>query len=565
MCGIVGQFGAPDVRALEAMAEAVKRRGPDVGPTSAAAHGFACSVCRLAITEPQLGEQPWIDESGDLIVCLNGELYNRHAVYEILAARGRRPRHRGECEIIGTGYRELGLSIFGLLEGMFAIALFDVRNRQLLLVRDRTGIKPLYYTVSQGTVWYASEIKAFFAAGLKFDALDEYYLTHRHVFGFGPLRHTLFRDIRPVRPGSLIVFGNASTKEFFYAAPLGAESAGVGTDVSLEVREAVENAVLAQIPDELPFVVFLSGGVDSSILSSLALKSHGARAVVLTLRDPVETADLVAARKTAEFLGVPLVEVAVQSPSSQDVLAYLSAREEFDLLSYYWFRLSRAAAHHAKVGLCGQGADEVFCGYPFHRDIDSALRKFEARWLRMKRWVSIDIAHAIEGRITELRSSNTLEAFYRFFLADQLTWFQLEPLDHCSMAHGIELRVPFLAERIIRLAMRLPLEDLYAGEKRLLREAFRATNLPTIDRPKQFAGRWTIPATHAALTALLESRAPRMLSPTYQVRRFVSDPVDALCLEALLIVLTEFSRTPPTTGDCEAVWREAALKTQTLR
>jgi asparagine synthetase B (glutamine-hydrolysing) len=492
MCGIAGQFGwNVDRRLVAALIDAIAHRGPDQQAQFVEGDLYAGAACRLAVTDVNAAPQPCTSVDGTVTVSFNGEIYNYRDLAAALTARGAQFRNHSECEVLIAAYRLLGPRWFEFLEGMFAIALYDATVPRLLVARDRLGIKPLYLARHEQAVLYSSEIKAFFAAGVVTSEIDEIYCAHRRVFGFGPLGRTLFANVRSLDPG----------------------------------------------------------GVDSSILAACALGDKGASGELFTIRDSSETDDLVAARAVADSVRRPLIECVVPGASLGLLCEYLLAREEYDLLSLYTFVFSRLVSDRATVALCGQGADEVFAGYSFHRDVDGTIATFAQRWEALRASVPGHVSEVIDQRFDQLKSGDRRRAFHQFFLREQLVWFQLEPLDKCSMAHALEVRVPYLHERLVSFVAGLPVTQIFEGEKQLLREAFSDSRIPTLNRPKQFAGRWTIPRLHDDMIGIC-NRLGATMSASSERKSWMADSIaESVCLEALLVLLTQCAGKMPALTD----------------
>ncbi|HZI58919.1 MAG TPA: asparagine synthase (glutamine-hydrolyzing) [Verrucomicrobiae bacterium] len=548
MCGIAGQFGPVSrKRVVAQLINAIGHRGPDQAAHFLEGHSYVGASCRLAITERHNGIQPCTSVDGNVTVSLNGEIYNYLGLRKVLLERGAQLRDNTECELLIAAYQLSGPSAFDLLEGMFAIALYDASVPRLFLVRDPMGIKPLYFTNHGSSIAYSSEQKSFFAAGLVSSEIDEVYGVHRSVFGFGPVGRTLFSEIRSVEPGTYLEVTTESTRVHHMA--LTAAASGTPLHDLEEVRDLVIGAIRIQVPAEVPWGVLLSGGVDSSIIATCAVKRVGAAGRLFTIKDEVETADLVAARTVADSLQQPLVECVVPKASSQLLYEYLVAREEYDLLSLYTFVFCRSISGSVKAALCGQGADELFAGYTFHRDVDAAIATFALRWEGLCSRASRMAAEVIDETLERLQSGERRRAFYQFFLREQLIWFQLDPLDKCSMAHGLEVRIPYLDHRLVRFISALPVDAIFEGEKHLLREAFRGLGIPTLDRPKQFAGRWTIPRLHHDILNVCRRLGGSAVSNSYRYAWMVEDIAEAVCLEALLILMGQCAGGIPAATD----------------
>ncbi|MCW2991008.1 MAG: hypothetical protein JWM73_1602, partial [Solirubrobacterales bacterium] len=374
MCGIAGLLSldgaAVDPAPLAAMLDALRHRGPDDegrwsdGP-------IALGARRLAIIDLAGGHQPIASEDGSVVVVQNGEIYNPEALREQLHRAGHRFATRCDTEVRVHGYEEWGAE--GLLErlrGMFAIAVWDGRERRLTLARDRFGIKPLYWAVQDGRVAFASELKGLRRAGLReeidHDALEAYL-----AFNSIPAPLTIFRDVAKLPPGHLITVaagGAPQVREWCRPMPARADALRTGTEDELaaELRERLRDSVRAHLIADVPVGVFLSGGVDSGALTALAAEETPGRVSTFSIGFEEESFDeLGLARLVAERYGTDHNELVV-NPDAVTLLPEIVAAfdEPFaDSSALPTYAVSRLAAGHVKVALSGEGADVLFGGY----------------------------------------------------------------------------------------------------------------------------------------------------------------------------------------------------------
>src|SRR5262245_29329584 len=292
MCGIYGHVGRDDgdLRpTLAAMSVALLHRGPD-GDGMARLAGAAIGCRRLAIVDVAGGAQPLTDESGDVVVVCNGEIYNHMALRRDLAARGHRFRTSSDAEVVPHLYEERGPAFVEALDGMFAIAVWDARRRRLVLARDRLGEKPLFYAATSGGFLFASEPKALLASGRvsrtpNWDALASYLRA-----GWMPAEASAFAEIAKLPPGGrLVLEGEALRVERWWeTAPLVAAPAlHLGFDEAARaVRERLTHAVEAALMADVPLGVFLSGGLDSSAITALAARRRQVATFALGFESP---------------------------------------------------------------------------------------------------------------------------------------------------------------------------------------------------------------------------------------------------------------------------------------
>ncbi len=421
MCGIVGMWGEVDKSKVQSMIEALRHRGPDGQGIHAHLNHGVLGHIRLAIMDPAHGQQPIHNEDRTAALVANGMIYNHPQLRKQLG-----DAHdfvsNSDSETILHIYEDHGLSTPLLLDGMFAFAVCE--GDRLVLARDRIGIKPLYYGGQTGengfsTMYFASELKA---------------LT------------PLTENIKEFPPGTL--YDSSSGFHTYYEVPA---RVPIELDLALhtrQVRTTIEAAVKKRLLSDVPLGAFLSGGLDSSIIAAVAKKympelhtfsvgSEGSR-------------DLEAARRVARHIGSThheyiynAVEVVEKLP---EIIYHLESFDQDLVRSAIptWF-CARLAAENVKVILTGEGADELFAGYTYHKDItdNNALHN-------------------------ELRRSVT-----------RLHNINLQRVDRMTMRHAIEARVPFLDTDVIAMAQTVPPRfKLYTGddgrriEKWILRKAF---------------------------------------------------------------------------------------------
>ncbi len=375
MCGIAGIVGpaarAPGAAAvLAAMLESLRHRGPD-DVHQVRAGDALLGARRLSIVDLAGGRQPFASERGDVVACLNGELYDHDALRRDLEARGHRFRTRADTEVLLRLYLEEGVRALDRLEGMYALGVFDQRQDLLLLARDRMGEKPLCYASDGPSLRFASEWRGLAAGldrplGLDPDAVA-LYLQHRFV----PSPRTLVRGVFRLAPGERLLWraGRVDVRRYWtLPAPPRAPGPGraVPADAVRRVRSLLDRAVESRLGADVPVGVFLSGGIDSGALAAIAAR-----------RGPIETFTLrpeasdfdegrVAAR-AARRAGATHHEVRVGAAELDR--AYDAVFDAIDepigdaSLVPTWL-LARAARQHVKVVLSGEGADELFGGYP---------------------------------------------------------------------------------------------------------------------------------------------------------------------------------------------------------
>jgi asparagine synthase (glutamine-hydrolysing) len=511
MCGICGIHNptgvAPEDRAVvRRMMERLEHRGPD-GEGSWAGSQAVLGHRRLAIIDLAGGHQPLFNETNEVGVILNGEIYNYRELSRELKGAGHRFRTASDTEVLVHGYEEWGDRFVERLRGMFAFALWDEPRRRFLLGRDRFGVKPLYYAETGERLLFASEIKALFAdpaAPRRLNAarLAE-YLAFRSVAG----EETLFEGVREVAPGALHIYeGGRRTERRYWSPEVPATDAGAGGDLLERGRELLSDAVGARLVSDVPLGTITSGGLDSSLVSAVAaeLTPQAIDTFCVGFADPAYD-ERPFARAVAERIGSRHHTIEVSPEEIERELDRLTWAHDEPLThpnSIPMHLIFRDAKERVGVTvlLSGEGADEVFGGYEWYA---VALRRDRLRRLpglslaasaspalgrlatlkKVMRRDYLFAANAVSDRETVSRLVAGGEDYLRrraamwprgvesadgLFVYDQRTYLAplLQRQDRMSMAAGLEAREPFLDHAMAEWANALPAEVKLAGGTR---------------------------------------------------------------------------------------------------
>ncbi len=389
MCGIAGWVGAGggDRVVLDAMLRALEHRGPD--DTGRYLDGeVALGMTRLSIIDLVTGQQPMRSEDGAATLVFNGEIYNFRDLRGELQARGRRFVTRSDGEVLLRAWEEWGAACVDRLRGMFAFAIWDARRRRLVLGRDRLGKKPLYYWHRDGRLVFASEPKALLRHPVVGRALDPIALEHYAAFGYTPAARSIFEGIAKLPPAHIATLaGGVLTRQRYWMLPAGAAApptAVSGDELRSRVRAEVRDAVRARLEADVPLGVFLSGGVDSSVIVACMRELNVGRLATFSVgfgadasHDELPHARAVARRFETEH------HEAVLEPKAADLAA--SAVRAFDepfadSSAIPTLAVAEAAARRLKVVLSGIGGDETFGGYPRYLGV-----RLSEAWARMPR------------------------------------------------------------------------------------------------------------------------------------------------------------------------------------
>lgn len=390
MCGICGMFsadGAPPKRGvLEAMTGVLEHRGPDErglhidGPVGL---GHA----RLAIIDLQTGAQPLSNEDGRLWISYNGEVFNYIELRRQLQQKGHKFRTESDTEVIVHGYEQYGTDFFAMLNGQWAVAIWDSRRQELLLCRDRVGICPLYYTQVGRRVLFASEMKALWQDPAVSRGLDMRGLAETLTFWTTVAPQTPFRGIRALPPGHWVCFGRSSVTEGTYwrhcFPPYSTDDAGSADEYAAELRELlVEATRLRFIRSDVPVAAYLSGGIDSSVTAGLIQQFTDSQLKTFSLRfSDAEFDEGDFQLQMVRRLGTDHQAITVSQRDIAEVFPQVVRHAEKPLLRSApapMFLLSQLVRDSGyKVVVTGEGSDEMLGGYDIFRE--AVVRAFIAR------------------------------------------------------------------------------------------------------------------------------------------------------------------------------------------
>ena len=391
MCGIVGIVSLDprepvDQARVKRMRDVLRHRGPD-GEGLWAEGPVGLGHRRLAIVDVGGGHQPMANEDETVWITYNGEIYNHAALRPGLEARGHHYRTRSDTETVLHLYEDEGDSCVERLQGMFAFALWDRSRHRLLLARDRLGIKPLYFAITERELLFASEIKAILAAGgirpIFNQAVLPEYLATRYVAG----EDTFFKGIKALGPGKTLSWSpdDGLAERRYWCLPA-ATDAGTGTlrERADEVRTRLEGAVRSHLMSDVPLGLFLSGGIDSTGIAALMapMVKEPIRTFAVGFQEP-EASELGYARLAARAVGAQHHEIVVTPEEFLQELPRLIWHEDKPIAfpsSVALYFVSRLARDHVKVVLTGEGADELFLGYNWYRVTAWNQRMGQAYW-----------------------------------------------------------------------------------------------------------------------------------------------------------------------------------------
>lgn len=534
ICGIVDLNGKKVERDLiEQMSNEMVHRGPDDsglfldGPVGLGHR-------RLSIIDLKTGQQPMFNEDGTVVVVFNGEIYNFADIKSDLVKKGHRFKTNSDTEVIVHAFEEMGTDCVDLFRGMFAIAVYDCKTRELFLARDRLGIKPLYYFKSRDVFIFASEIKAILKSGFYLPAVNLDVVDCFIRLGYVPGEQTAFEGIKKIQPGFSGVFksGKLELKEYWDVKSFGQRTISI-RQAGDRLNELLKDTVRLHLISDVPVGVFLSGGLDSSSIVAYAknLVDGPVKTFTVGYYDDPKSSELHYARLVAKHFQTEHFEYILTSEDFfESIDLFLNYVEEpvVESAGIALLRLAEYARREVVVLLSGEGADEIFAGYPLYRimswiEMIKPLasmfpRSFASLLVGLKfagekkhkyldwiyqplneryRTISCDVTQSIQNEIyredfakyvdnvlprlfgklfNKIKNGSGLQ---KMLYVDMKTWLPEDLLikaDKMTMAASVELRVPFLDHKVVEFAASLPDRFKLKGlnGKFLLREVMKS-------------------------------------------------------------------------------------------
>ncbi len=517
MCGFCGFTGMVSGRdeVIQAMADLITHRGPDsYGYYISGDHAdnsITMGFRRLSIIDLEGGSQPIYNEDKTLVLMFNGEIYNYWILREELLEKGHVFATKTDSEVVVHGFEEWGEALLPKLRGMFAFVIWNTEDRSIFIARDFFGIKPMHYTrLQNGTFLFTSEIKCLtahphFNAEFNEQALDKYL-----SFQYSVAHETFFKDVFCLPPAHFLVYKDGEISEHRYWDPV------FNPDESMSLEDAVEqidrvftDSVEAHRISDVEVGCFLSSGVDSSYVASYFA---GQKAFTVGFDNGTHYNESSYAASLAKHVGIEHYTHIISSEEYWDALSKVQYHLDQPLadpscIALYF--VSRLASEHVKVVLSGEGADELFGGYRiYHEPYSLAGYQRLPRWLRKALAAMVSVLPRFKGRSFIIRGSKTLEERFignaymfsrrekarllkniqakdpaeqvseiyestkgqddvtRMQYLDINRWMVGDILlkaDRMSMAHSLELRVPFLDKEVFSVASRIPVKHRIAG------------------------------------------------------------------------------------------------------
>jgi asparagine synthase (glutamine-hydrolysing) len=418
MCGISGiaskHLAPPDLKStIERMARSIRHRGPDgtfvqcFGPPEIS-HGVALGHNRLAIIDiSDAGREPMTNEDGSLWLVFNGEIYNFEDLRPRLETAGHRFHSRTDAEVILHLYEEDGPSCVAKLNGIFAFAILDLRRNSLFLARDPIGVKPLFYAASREHFIFGSEIKAILASSLVTPTMNWQAISDFFTFLCVPCPETAFKGIMQLPPAHSLLLQlsdfSISMKRYWDVPSDEEIERSSYEQLKSRIRDELAASVKRQLISDVPLGVFLSGGIDSTIVTGLAKKEKAdIQTYTLTLpgNDYRFYDESQKARAVSKHLGTEHIELPLDRPDVNEIfnLVEYSDQPFANPTSYLMHELSRKARDRITVALCGAGGDELFAGYP---------RTSAVRLAQKLRWIPRPLLRSARHLLRPLRDSHS--------------------------------------------------------------------------------------------------------------------------------------------------------------
>ena len=532
MCGIFGQVGAPlPAENIARVLAVLRHRGPD-RQSSRALSGATFAQAHLKVMDlsPE-SAQPMTSEDGQTWVIFNGTIYNFQELRKLLESAGHKFISKSDTEVIVHGYEQWGDEVVARLDGMFALAIWDQRKQRLLLARDRSGKKPLFYAEHEGSLLFGSSPKSLFAAGLPLEPSNKGVSTFL-AYGFAAPPETFYRGVTQLPPAHYLVreHGAQRLTRYWSFRVLEQPTLHSEAEAITQVRRLLEDAVKKRLVAEVPLGAFLSGGIDSSIIVGLMAKHlPKVKTFSLGFSGDERYNETAFARLAAQKFNTEHHEFIVEPKalSLLDTLVWHHDGPFGDSSAIPTYLVSQYTKEHVTVALSGDGGDELFAGYvrfwaaQTAEKIPAPLRQLGSKLLpflpaasserslfgkgrrfleggsadlpdRLLRWSVLfaeELRTTLRPEVFAELSYEEILAYHRRFFEQRGTTLQqllrhnfesylpedlLVKSDRCSMAHALELRAPFLDTALIEFSATLPDHLKLRGRttKYLLKQAF---------------------------------------------------------------------------------------------
>ena len=525
MCGIIGRFHPKTPNPPHPIhPQKIAHRGPD--ETHILEYPSLTMIThRLSIVSRDDGRQPIDDPRSDWVVSMNGEIYNYKVLSREATANGYPPQNPSDTATIASLLCFLSLDqVLKRMRGMFALALFHKPSQTLYLIRDRMGVKPLYWNLRDGQISWSSELSGLPTQGLKVNpiAASQFLL-----FEYVPAPLTILEQTYKLRPGFLIKFSGSQSKEkqWYHPPQISDETHRDIVPWEKSFSFSLQSALGLRIPDDLPTVIQLSGGLDSSLIAALLPKPQESLAYTLSIEE-AGISESHKANIVAKHIGIPLKTISFHRKdflnTAHDALNHLSEPLADSSVLPYWILMKQMRDDGIRCVISGDGSDESLGGYPTYdallwanriRPFQSYLSSFLSRfprttkplsrrnmakrmveglhkdwWKQQLLWMGAwNPKELIHGNQEDIWNSSRFWAEHaqgnplsRALYFDQRTYLAegvLQKVDRISMAFGIEIRSPFMDDRFVELMATLP-QNCKRPSKKIIRNMLKKNNMP---------------------------------------------------------------------------------------
>lgn len=538
MCGIAGTFqvSPEEDSRIQDVVQSISHRGPDEKGYFNSQHG-TLGMARLSIIDVTSGHQPNFSENRDVISIFNGEIYNYKELRSVLISKGHTFNNESDSDLIPHLYEEYGDDFVSHIQGMFSIAILVESEKKLVLARDRVGKKPLWFSRRNNGVVFCSELKGLLNFGgsrtFNREILAEYL-----YLGYTLHPRSPFLGIEQIQPGHIAIFGGKSEKHFRYWSPISEENSEITVEeAESRTTELLTEAVSCRLVSERPIGVFLSGGIDSSLVAAIASQMLPKIKTFTIGFESARFDEAQDARKIAEFLGTDHYELTIK-PDPELILGAIAKSLDVPFADSSFlptFLLSEFASREVVVALSGDGGDETFGGYDRYRftkqlsrvnpilrsrllsflndfpvgegrkakvlralssnSLSKAYLELQAnlglREIRALTGSSIGLAELLESLNVEASREFLISTLQRFDIEHYLPGDLLYKVDMASMANSLEVRSPFLDYRLVEFGLSLPDRlkvDLFKNKKILKNILSRLVPKEHSMRPKKGFG-----------------------------------------------------------------------------
>ena len=574
MCGIAGIVTKRENKKeiIEAMSKRIEHRGPD-GEGYFFDGDVALAHRRLSIIDLSTGNQPMFNEDDTVVTVFNGEIYNYVELRDELVKAGHKFKTKSDTEVLIHGFEEWHTDLPKYLRGMFAFAIYDKKSKELFLARDNFGIKPLYYTVMDGTFMFASEIKAFLDTPDFKKELNEDILQAYLEFSFVPTNETFFKGVYRLDAGSSLLYKDGDIKIDKYFKLDFKDKEQTLAEAVESISEVMKDSVNRHLLSDVEVGSFLSSGIDSSYIVSLAKPAK-----TYTVGYDIDKYDEISyAKDLTEKLGIN---------NTSKVIKMDEYMEEFPKIMYYLdeptsdpaaislYFVAKLARRDVKVVLSGEGADEFFGGYNYYREeVDMKFynkipyfirhfigkiaslfpegygfnflvrrgEKLENSYIGVNRNFSEKMARKVLSREYNLRGIDVTKEIYKQFAGysnihkmqaiDINYWLMKDILlkaDRMTMASSLEGRVPFIDKEVFKVASGLSIDYKVTKEntKVALREAAKEV-IPTEAYKKKKLG-FPVPIREWMKTTEVSDEIRKMFNKEFTSKFFKVDVINEL-------------------------------------